>query len=144
MFLSYPDWKAQQLEARAESLVNCPECQGEGVIDTECDCCGEEKEGECDRCDAQGRVYFSDLTPAELNETLSVYAYQRAVLADAKDLAEWEGIEIHEALRKHGLAPYSEFTVKRSSTLSFSTPQINLDTYYRYQPQMPDLSLKQA
>lgn len=84
-FASFSEWqesvKAQLTED--DMCVRCPDCDGEGEVFDECPCCNRERECECDRCDGDGYVTYSD-SGALIHPDLSRSAYIRDVTGTLK------------------------------------------------------------
>jgi len=92
MFADYEAWKKLIASKTADSeIVECPHCEGDGVICEDCCECGHESERECCECDGRGDIRFGDLCKHGLNIYFLLARYEEAVLEDFKYLSGWIG-----------------------------------------------------
>lgn len=107
-FLSYPEWRAIEVE-RLTALndeIECKSCEGEGEKDCHCSC-GHTHEVECEECDGAGSLAFKKLSPKKADELyVGIEHYEKVVLDEAKDLAEWMVRDVFEVLVDSGFQPW--------------------------------------
>lgn len=86
-----------------EDMVFCPECEGDGEIFEECDCCGHEKEQTCRLCSGDGYLPFGELKNKWQRENCFLSrTYHETVKADLEKLAAWNGKSIKETCAELG------------------------------------------
>ena len=88
MFIAtYEQWKADSFEYLKEvnAEVDCTSCEGYGVINDFCECCGQYTETECSECDGHGVILFSEADRRKVERIeLNQRNYFRAVVSDLK------------------------------------------------------------
>ena len=84
--ISFEAWQKLQLEETDdETLVDCLECDGDGMAD--CSSCGHERE--CEDCDGQGKVTWGELSERERRLRVTYPRYAAAIVSDARAWASW-------------------------------------------------------
>lgn len=109
--VSFEDWshkKRRELESDEDCRIECDNCDGTGVeIATDCECPNcDGHEVDCDVCDMEGTVRFSDADDYA-QEKLLMELYQRAVFDDLKALSDWTSD--WQLLANKGYHLYSRF-----------------------------------
>lgn len=109
-FISYNEWQHIRraiLERTGKSAIRCPSCKGEGESDEPCPTCGQYG-AECEVCEGDGKITFSTLDAEYQHKYfLSEQEYLKAILVDAKALADWMALEPAKVLIDAGFVPYS-------------------------------------
>lgn len=110
----FEQWQKDQINnAPASTLILCPDCNGARFITDECDCCGHEKERDCNECtDYEGKVLWGDLSDSKKKETLSAQRYQDVLIDDLSSLANWQGKNKFELLIEYGFTAYTIISSK--------------------------------
>lgn len=90
--IGFKEWQERQkqwlLSLDEDEKIECPDCNGYGEIEDECSCCGSDYTKDCETCDGDGELYFSELTGQQLSKHfLTAELYKEAVEKDVKDLA---------------------------------------------------------
>lgn len=93
--------------------VECPVCDGTGMIYTECCECGNEKEEGCEICDEDGRVTWAELDSRARNNYCTVARYTIAVAADLKAVSEFCGRPFEPMMVDAGFAVYCDIGDKK-------------------------------
>ncbi len=90
MFQSFFEWQNECIRnTEPESLMLCPECEGECITLRECECCGHEKETGCELCDMTGEVVFGKLSFTDQKKCFNRMDYNELLAKDVKALADW-------------------------------------------------------
>ncbi len=87
LIASYEEWREtkKQILEEENPLIDCPECGGSGEMYSVCNCCGGEKEGECDVCGGDGHFkYLNSPKPRPGRDLVGQNIYFREVIADLK------------------------------------------------------------
>lgn len=81
------EWATQH--RLAGNLLRCPECDGEGTIQCDCDCPHCDREEECDACDGSGQRL------PEVDEAATAWAgdYANGLLQECRDWAAIKGAD---------------------------------------------------
>ena len=88
--LSYDQWQCAMVqETPDDAVMNCPECEGEGVVCVACDCCGHEREVNCEMCESSGEVIFSQLKFTDQKKCFSMQEYNNQLAYDLNKLVNW-------------------------------------------------------
>lgn len=102
--LTFEQWREHGMaNTPPDELVDCPECSGSKF--TECCECGNDRE--CDNCDENGKVEFSELSGSDKLLMFSLGRYRTAVLEDGKAWANWHGRDPAIDLFKAGFRVYT-------------------------------------
>ncbi len=121
---TFEEWKESQLKTIPhDQQIPCVDCDGEGHIHKECDCCGHEKEEECGTCDEDGTVLFGDMSDNEKDKYLSRTRYLANIEKDITDLAAWTGKDRIPMLLGHGLTVYSSIKDKIEKVVTIDHAQ---------------------
>jgi len=87
---SYDQWQCARVQETADDTVmNCPECEGEGTVCVTCDCCGQEKEVNCEMCESSGEVIFGQLDFNDQKKCFSRQEYNKQLVCDLQKLVNW-------------------------------------------------------
>ncbi|WP_320838499.1 hypothetical protein [Zhongshania sp.] len=99
-FASFEAWRAGKASdlAADDPLLNCPKCDGEGVIYDECLECGHEAEADCGTCDASGKVRFNDLPQKEWTKLFTHDAYFKELVDVSRDVSGFYGTDFFELM----------------------------------------------
>lgn len=95
LFTKYPEWREsvlQDLEDQVEETdetLDCPDCDGEGEIHGECECCGQGTETECETCDGTGELDADHLSVIQHHTQTARYFH--AVVTDLRRYAAYTG-----------------------------------------------------
>lgn len=101
--MDYHDWRQQQVaNTKPTDLVFCPECEGEGEVFEECECCGHDKETACELCSGNGYIAFGRLRGKQREDCFLGQQYRETVKADLEKLAAWNGETLEEACERVG------------------------------------------
>jgi hypothetical protein len=84
--LSYQEWANRLLAEDPPEKIDCPECDGHGELDCECDECGHSHQVTCSACNGAGDIPFEN-APDGWQPPESDYKHQ--VDIDRAALAEW-------------------------------------------------------
>lgn len=101
--MDYHDWRQQQAaNTKPTDLVFCPECEGEGEVFEECECCGHETGTTCELCSGNGYIAFGRLRGKQREDCFLGQQYRETVKADLEKLAAWNGETLKEACERVG------------------------------------------
>ena len=104
---NFEQWQKAQIENIMPSEeLKCSKCDGNGVVEDECDCCGHESEQECELCGGNGTVIFGDLSEHEQKQQFDHMAYRKHLIDDIAALASWTGKNRVSLLLECGLTVY--------------------------------------
>lgn len=82
-FLDYDSWVDNEysiLASEPNTMITCPECNGNGVVSSVCECCDAESEYDCDTCDATGEVSYEGISSAdEKKKAFTFLAYADSI-----------------------------------------------------------------
>lgn len=104
----YKAWVDEACRAAAE----CPECGGDGVIDTECCECGMEREKECEICHGQDWTdqFLRGIDQREKERIFPRAEFLRCLYSNAWDLEKWTGRTRFEWLLEAGITIASDLS----------------------------------
>ena len=114
-FASHEEWRAQKQADMAElnPLLECPECDGEGVEHKECCECGHESERDCESCDTSGRIHYNDLAEDQWAHLFSYSTYFKELIQTVRDVSEFCARDFFdtccEAIKASGRATYNRY-----------------------------------
>lgn len=107
MLITYKQWQERQkLEIPQTEAVQCFECDGDGEINEECECCGHEKETECGKCDGNGTLIWGQLNSSDKAKFLTFSRYMTVALEECRLLAQWRCKDELQQAYELGLAPF--------------------------------------
>lgn len=110
MFKSFINWQHGMIsETEDDTVVLCPTCEGEGVVITECDCCGSEKEEECHLCESSGKVVFGELDFNDQKRCYTRREYNTQLAYDVIKLANWLGSPLGVVRYGFAIGSYRNF-----------------------------------
>ena len=126
MFQSFFEWQNECLITTASHhYVHCPECDGEGSVLEECECCGQEKEVDCKICHTTGEVLFGELSLMQQSACFSRRSYNEQLARDVLALADWLGGPL--SVVKYGFAIATDirrFSYKKRDVVSLETGSV--------------------
>jgi len=101
MFFNHKQWQREQIrQLNPDDEFECPDCDGEGEVFTECTECGHEHEEWCARCDGGGHVAVKTVSMREKELHFGSQRYIRQIIEDASFLAQATGLDIYALFRK--------------------------------------------
>ncbi len=107
MLIGYSDWVITQKAATpANEEIKCIECDGEGEIESDCECCGHESVVDCGTCDTKGWIKWRHLSDGDTEKYLNRSRYLETVHKETSLLASYKCIQPEEQFFNFGLAPY--------------------------------------
>ena len=107
---SFEEWKVMEEAAKKpDDLVDCFECHGDGVV--ECCECGNERD--CDLCDDNGKVKWSEIPDGNKYQYFSRSRYLEEVKKDLLALANWLARPPEALFFEAGFVPYTHARTKK-------------------------------
>ena len=120
MFGTFIEWQLRMITETDDSAVLvCPVCQGEGVIEKECECCGSEIEQDCELCESSGEVIFGALDFNHQKQCFPRCEYNKQLARDVIKMADWLGDPLR--LTKYGFAVGSRLNLRSEVAINLKS-----------------------
>ena len=108
LVVNFETWQSKSIEDIADNeIVQCPDCEGEGLVATECDCCGHESEDECIACDGSGENNFGSLCGNDKLKVFSFTNYMKEVIEILTKYSSYTGLDKFKVLSDNGFTSFS-------------------------------------
>jgi len=111
IFLSLEEWQKKEGDYLFDKnpIIECPSCNGEGIVEDECSCCGHETEEECDDCCGNGKLEFNEFARSEV---LTKEKYLAAIQNEFSLLASFTNKNEAELYFNNGFIAWCSISTK--------------------------------
>ncbi len=88
--IQYYQWRNAM--EKTNPVVTCPDCNGEGITEDECPCCGQDVDsGVCGACEGEGKLLYSSVNNFQKSQFFTMREYLQATILDLVAWSEWTG-----------------------------------------------------
>lgn len=114
IFLSFDQWVDVEMNHLSETnpIIDCPTCNGEGVVEDDCDCCGHESNEMCDDCLGGGEAEFNDISEYGQRTYLNKEKYLSSIKKDFLLWASFTGENEAELYFNNGFIAWCQVKTK--------------------------------